>query len=73
MTFDVESVTVQPEQCQKEPDEIHERKQSLSAWQTTWQQCPETVILCEISSMIQASACQRPVPRAKLCNRGRWI
>ena len=69
-TFDVESVTVQPEQCQKELDEIQKRKQSLPARQTTWQQCPETVILCDISSPMQASACRRPVPRATLCNRG---
>ena len=67
MTFDVESVTVQPEQCHKEMDEIQKRKQSLPARQTTWQQCPETVIFCDISSPMQASACRRPVPRATLC------
>ena len=54
MTFDVGSVTVHPEQCWKELDEIQKRKQSLPARQTTWQQCPETVILRDISSPTQA-------------------
>ena len=62
MTFSVECLTTQFEQCQKQ-------KRSLPAWQRTWQQCPETVILCDISSPMQISACRRSVPRMMLCNR----
>ena len=65
----VELLTVQLERCQKQPVEIQKRERSLAARQRTWQQCPETVTLCDISSPMQASASQRSVQRADALQR----
>ena len=69
MTFDVEFLTVELKQCQKQLDEDPEAETELASTTENLKAVSRDAILCDISSPMQVSACQRSAPHMTLCTR----